>query len=194
MGKTELSRPLGRTGGRADTEPPGGSTAARFADRPVRPHDLVTRAFCRALPPLCAALGLRQTAATLRHYLRGTGTPYRVDAALLLALPEVRSAAEEQLARWRTEALARWRGAPSAYPADSGWRAVTLPRRGALDWWLALRAVDYRLTGTVRVSSGGEVVVDYRFAVSRCRRFAGGLHEAGLAREFLITGEAFGHA
>ncbi|MEV6674053.1 hypothetical protein [Streptomyces sp. NPDC051162] len=193
MGKTDLSRPLGRTGGRADTEPPGG-TAARFADRPVGPYDVVTRTACRTLPPLWAALGLRQTAGTLRHYLRGTGAPYRVDAALLLALPEVRSAAEEQLTRWRAEALARWRGAPSAYPADSGWRAVTLPRRGGLDWWLALRAVDYRLTGTVRVSSGGDVVIDYRFAVNKCWDSFPRLHEAGLARDFPITGEAFGHA
>ncbi|MFI1797240.1 hypothetical protein ACH427_07755 [Streptomyces sp. NPDC020379] len=193
MGKTDLSRPLGRTGGRADTEPPGG-TAARFADRPAGPYDLMTRAVCRTLPPLWAALGLRQTAATLRHYLRGTGTPYRVDAALLLALPEVRSAAEEQLARWRAEALARWRGAPAAYPADSGWRAVSLARRGRCDWWFALRAVDFRLTGTVRVSSDGDAVIDYRFAVNKCWAFFGRLHEAGLARDFLITGEAFGHA
>ncbi|WP_116211825.1 hypothetical protein [Streptomyces olivoreticuli] len=194
MGKTDLSRPLGRTGGRADTEPPGGN--ARFAERPVRPYDLVTRAVCRALPPFWAALGLRQTAGTLRHYLRGTGAPYRVDAALLLALPGVRSVAEEQLDRWRAEAVARWREGPrtsSAYPADSGWRAVTLTRRGGTDWWLALRAVDYRLTGTVRVSPDGAVVTDYRFAVCKVWGGGGRLHEAGLAREFTVTGEAFGH-
>ncbi|MGW1075479.1 hypothetical protein [Streptomyces sp. NPDC002537] len=208
MGKTDLSRPLGRAGGRADTEPPGGH--ARFAELPVRPYDLLMRAVCRALPPIWGALGLRQTAGTLRHYLRGNGAPYRVDAAQLLALPGVRSAAEGQLDRWRAEALVRWRNGPrtpSAYPADSGWRGVPIARRGSVDWWLALRGVDYRLTGTVRVDAGGETAVDYRFAVHRSWTFDRGesayglpftafarLHEAGLAREFTVTGEAFGHA
>ncbi|MCC3768850.1 hypothetical protein [Streptomyces sp. UNOC14_S4] len=207
MGKTDLSRPLGRAGGREDTEPPGGH--ARFAELPVRPYDLLLRAVCRALPPLWSALGLRQTAGTLRHYLRGDGTAYRVDADRLLALPGVRPAARGQLDRWRAEALARWREgprAPAAYPADSGWRGVAIPRRAGLDWWLALRGVDYRLTGTVRVDAEGGTAVDYRFAVHRSWTFCRGgsayalpfaalgrLHETGLAREFTVTGEAFGH-
>ncbi|MBT2386694.1 hypothetical protein [Streptomyces sp. ISL-11] len=199
MGSTDVSCPLGRDGGRADMDLPGKGSGPRHAELPVRPYDLLLRAACRTLPPLCSALRLPQAAGTLRHYLRGTGTPYRVDAAELLALPAVRSAAEEQLDRWRAEALARWRPGPrtpAAYPADSGWRGVPLARRGSRDWWLALRGIDYRLTGTVRVDADGGTAADYRFAVQRnwtpFAAFAR-LHETGLAREFTVTGEAFGH-
>ncbi|GAA0475170.1 hypothetical protein ABZ951_06190 [Streptomyces sp. NPDC046215] len=207
MGQTELSRPLGRTGGRDDTAP---GSRTPFAELPVRPYDLLLRAVCRALPPLWSALGLRHAAGTLRHYLRGTGGPYRVDAAELLALPVVRAAAEEQLDRWRAEALERWSAGPrtpSAYPADSGWRGVLITRRGSADWWLALRALEFRLTGTLRVDAHGGTAADYRFAVHKNWDFNRGhsecgipfaafarLHETGLAREFTVTGEAFGHA
>jgi hypothetical protein len=202
MGQTDLSCPLGSEGGRADSElssTNGAYGATRFAERSVRPYDVLLRAVCRATPPLWAALRMRHTAGTLRHYLRGTGAAYRVDAAELLALPVVRAAAEEQLDRWRAEALERWWAGPrtpAAYPADSGWRAVTLARRGGTDWWLALRGVEYRLTGTVRVDADGGTAADYRFAVYKdwvpFARFAR-LHETGLAREFTVTGEAFGH-
>ncbi len=165
---------------------------------------------CRALPPLWSLLGLRNAAGMLRHYLRGTGTPRRVDAGALLALPVVRAVVDAQLERWRAEALERWRTgprAPAAYPADSGWRDVLITRDVSPDWWLALRGVEVRLTGTVRVDAAGEAVVDYRCAVHKAYNFDRGgselgvpftplarLHETGLAREFAVTGEAFGHA
>ncbi|PSJ27666.1 hypothetical protein B7P34_16590 [Streptosporangium nondiastaticum] len=196
MGQTELTSPIGWDGGRADADAP---LANRFAERAVRPYDLLLRAACQALVPLRSALGLRRAAGVLRHYLRGTGTPYRVDADALLALPAVRSAAGEQLERWRAEALEQWRGGPrtaAAYPADSGWREVALPRAwGSADWRLAVRAFAYRLTGTVRVAADGTASADYRFAVLACwdaGRFAR-LHDAGLAKGFAVTGEAFGH-
>ncbi|MFF4216616.1 hypothetical protein [Streptomyces nondiastaticus] len=196
MGQTELTSPIGWDGGRADADAP---LANRFAERAVRPYDLLLRAACQALVPLRSALGLRRAAGVLRHYLRGTGAPYRVDAEALLALPAVRSAAGEQLERWRAEALEQWRGGPrtaAAYPADSGWREVALPRAwGSVDWRLAVRAFAYRLTGTVRVAADGTASADYRFAVLACwdaGRFAR-LHDAGLAKGFAVTGEAFGH-
>lgn len=211
MGRTDLSRPLGRDGGRADERP--SDAGARFAELPVRPYDLLLKAGCRLTAALWSVLGMRRAAGVLRHYLRATGAPYRVDAAELLALPAVRYAAEEQLARWRAEAQGRWRGGPrtpAAYPADSGWRGVRLARRGSTDWWLALRGIEFRLTGTVRVAADGATNVDYRFAVCKNGNFARGpreeeseygipfavfarLHETGLAREFTVTGEAFGH-
>ncbi|MCD9141712.1 hypothetical protein [Streptomyces albireticuli] len=207
MGRTDLSRPLGRDGGRADERP--SDAGARYAALPVRPYDLLLKIACRVVAALWSLLGMRRAADVLRHYLRGTGAPYRVDAAELLALPAVRSAAEEQLARWRAEAQARWRRGPrtrAAYPADSGWRGVRLARRGSADWWLALRGVEFRLTGTVRVAADGATNVDYRFAVCKSGNFSRGeseygipfavfarLHETGLAREFTVTGEAFGH-
>ncbi|MEV5505122.1 hypothetical protein [Streptomyces orinoci] len=208
MGQTDLSEPLGRDGGWAEAEPP--CTNAAFAELPVRPYDLLTVAVCRTLAALWHALGLRQAAGMLRHYLGATGTPRRVDAEALLALPAVRAAADEQLRRWREEALRRWNAgprAPAAYPADSGWRDALITRRVSPDWWLALRCVEFRLTGTVRVAADGSIVIDYRFAVAKSWNFDRGksecgvpfapfarLHETGLAREFTVTGEAFGHA
>ncbi|GGX70188.1 hypothetical protein [Streptomyces hiroshimensis] len=197
MGQTDLTPPLGFDGGRAEADAPA---AGHFAEQSVRPCDLLLRARCQALVPLRSALGLRRAAATLRHYLRGTGAAHRVDADGLLTLPAVRSAAEAQLERWRAEALERWRDGPrtaAAYPADSGRREVRLsPRPGGVDWWLALRAFEYRLTGTVRVAADGTTSADYRFAVCTCwdaGRFAR-LHDVGLAKGFTVTGEAFGHA
>ncbi|MEV4440947.1 hypothetical protein AB0K09_18395 [Streptomyces sp. NPDC049577] len=208
MGQTDLSRPLGRAGGWAEAEAPCPNGA--FAQSPVRPYDLVTLAVCRVLPAVWSLLGLRNAAGMLRHYLRASGTPRRVDAGELLALPAVRGAVEEQLGRWRAEGLARWEAgprAPAAYPADSGWRDFVFDRRVSADWWLALRCVEYRLTGTVRVDADGGAAVDYRFAVYKGWNFDRGrsecgvpftpfarLHETGLAREFAVTGEAFGHA
>ncbi|WP_372407692.1 hypothetical protein [Streptomyces luteireticuli] len=208
MGQTDLSRPLGRDGGWADAEPPCGNAA--FAELPVRPYDFLTLAVCRALPPLWSLCRLRRAAAMMRHYLRADGTPVRIDAEELLALPAVRAAADEQLAHWRAEALDRWRAgprAPAAYPADSGWRDVVITHRISADWWLALRCVEFRLTGTVRVDGDGAAAVDYRFALHKGWNFDRGgselgvpfapfarLHETGLAREFTVTGEAFGHA
>ncbi|GHF35804.1 hypothetical protein GCM10010218_16540 [Streptomyces mashuensis] len=208
MGQTDLTRPIGRDGGWAQAEPP--CVNASYAELPVRPYDLLTFAVCRALPPLWSLLGLRQAPRMLRHYLAGSGAPVRVDAGELLALPAVRAAAEAQLERWRAEALRRWRAGPpvpAAYPADSGWRDVLLDRTVSTDWWLALRGAEFRLTGTVRVDAGGRTAVDYRFAVHKAWNFDRGgselgvpftpfarLHETGLAREFAVTGEAFGHA
>ncbi|GHC50569.1 hypothetical protein [Streptomyces cinnamoneus] len=208
MGQTDLSRPLGRDGGWAEAVPPCPNAA--YAELPPRPYDLITLLACHALAALWALLGLRQAAGMLRHYLRGTGTARRVDAEALLALEAVRSAAAEQLRRWREEALERWRagpGGPAAYPADSGWRDVLITRRASRDWWLALRCAEFRLTGTVRVDAAGGTVVDYRFAVQKAWNFDRGksemgvpftpfarLHETGLAREFTVSGEAFGHA
>ncbi|MFF7729788.1 hypothetical protein [Streptomyces sp. NPDC008001] len=197
MGQTEVTSPIGWDGGRADADAP---LANRFAERPVQPYDLLLRAYGQVLAGVRSALGLRRAAGALRHYLRGTGAPYRVDADALLALPAVRSAADAQLDRWRAEALERWRGGPgtaAAYPADSGRREVGLsPAWGSVDWWLALRAFEYRLTGTVRVAADGTASADYRFAV--LTRWDAGrlarLHDVGLAKEFTVTGEAFGHA
>ncbi|MEU8584005.1 hypothetical protein [Streptomyces abikoensis] len=208
MGQTDLTRPLGRTGGWADPEPHCGN--AEHGTLPVRPYDLLTLAACHTLAALWRLLGLRNAAGMLRHYLRGDGTPHRVDAERLLALPAVRAAAEAQLARWRAEALERWAAAgdraPAAYPADSGWRDVLISRHVSPDWWLALRYVEFRLTGTVRVAADGATVVDYRCAVHKAWNFDRGgrelgvpftpfarLHETGLAKEFAVTGEAFGH-
>ncbi|CAM5441823.1 hypothetical protein SAVIM338S_02646 [Streptomyces avidinii] len=193
--------PLGRTGGRAEPAIPNDNAA--HASLPARPRDRVLRAACVAVPPLWTALGVRQAAGTLRHYLRGTGRPYRVDARALLAVPAVREDVDRRLAEWREAARAR--GEPGAYAADSGWRGVLITRRGSADWWLALRGAQYRVSGTVRVHEDGSVVSDYRFQVHKSWNFDRGesefgvpftpfarLHETGLAREFTAVGEVDG--
>ncbi|MCY0934628.1 hypothetical protein [Streptomyces sp. H34-S4] len=193
--------PLGRSGGRAEPAIPNGNAA--HASLPARPRDRVLRAACVAVPPLWTALGVRHAAGTLRHYLRGTGRPYRVDARALLAVPAVRQEVDRRLAEWREAARAL--GEPGAYAADSGWRGVLITRRGSADWWLALRGAQYRISGTVRVHEGGSVVSDYRFQVHKSWNFDRGesefaipftpfarLHETGLAREFTVVGEVDG--
>ncbi|MFD5147496.1 hypothetical protein [Streptomyces sp. NPDC058401] len=197
--------PLGRSGGRAEPAIPNDNAA--HASLPARPRDRVLRAACVAVPPLWTALGVRQAAGTLRHYLRGTGRPYRVDARALLAVPAVREDVARRLAEWRRAARAL--GEPGAYAADSGWRGVLITRRardgGSADWWLALRGAQYRISGTVRVHEDGSVVSDYRFQVHKSWNFDRGesefgipftpfarLHETGLAREFTVVGEVDG--
>ncbi|MDJ0379813.1 hypothetical protein [Streptomyces sp. G-G2] len=64
------------------------------------------RAAALAVPPLWTALGVRQAAGTLRHYLRGAGRPYRVDDRALLAVPVVRAEVDRRLAQWRAAARA----------------------------------------------------------------------------------------
>ncbi|MFI5986312.1 hypothetical protein ACIBEA_36310 [Streptomyces sp. NPDC051555] len=207
MGTGQTGRPgtgavvLGRDGGRADPRQPNGN--APHGSLPARPRDRVLRAAALAVPPLWTALGVRHAAGTLRHYLRGAGRPYRVDARALLAVPVVRAEVDRQLAQWRADARAV--GEPGAYAADSGWRGVLITRRGSADWWLALRGAEYRISGTVRVHGDGSVVSDYRFQIHKSWNFDHGesefgipftpfarLHETGLAHEFTAVGEVDG--
>ncbi|WP_330330429.1 hypothetical protein OHS33_12295 [Streptomyces sp. NBC_00536] len=193
--------PLGREGGRSTPGQPGDN--APHGSLPARPRDRVLRAAALAVPPLWTALGVRHAAGTLRHYLRGAGRPYRVDARALLAVPAVRAEVDRRLAQWREGARAL--GEPGAYAADSGWRGVLITRRGSADWWLALRGAQYRISGTVRVHADGSVVTDYRFQVHKSWNFDHGesefgipftpfarLHETGLAQEFTAVGEVDG--
>ncbi|WP_329117314.1 hypothetical protein [Streptomyces sp. NBC_01465] len=187
---------IGSDGGREDPALPNDN--APFATLPVRPTDRVVRAGCLALAALWQALGLREAAGTMRHYLSATGAPYRIDADRILALPPVHRAVDTQLSRWLTEAPEL----PGTYEADSTWRGVLINRTADTDLWLALRGIQYRLTGTVRVTERGPTVAAYRFHVHKSWNFDRGeneygipftpfarLHETGLAREFTVTGE-----
>ncbi|MFE0100360.1 hypothetical protein [Streptomyces sp. NPDC059009] len=188
---------IGRDGGRDDPALPNDN--APHATLPARVTDHAVRAGCRALAALWSALGLRAAAATLRHYLDGTGTPYELDADRLLAVPAVRAAVTAQSRRWRTEAPET----PGTYPADSGWRGVLVARRDSLDWWLALRGIQYRVRGTVTVAPDGtRTSAIHSVAFHKSWNFDRGeseygvpfapfarLHETGLAREFEAVGE-----
>ncbi len=198
MGTTTV---IGIEGGREDPRIPNDN--APYASYRPRLTDHAVHIATRALPPLWRALGLPTAAGALRHYLRGTGRPYRLDARALLALPVVRTAVDERLDLWREEAEDR---APGVYRADSGWRGVGVTRRDDADLWLALRGVSYRLTGTVEVREDGSPGrVTYRFLAHKSWNFDRGeseygipftpfarLHETGLAREFEAVGELDG--
>ncbi|MEV0091571.1 hypothetical protein [Streptomyces sp. NPDC050738] len=186
---------IGSDGGRDDPALPNGN--APFATLPVRPTDRVVRAGCRALAALWQAIGLRQAAGAMRHYLAATGAPYRIEAEAVLALPPVHRAVDTQLARWLAEAPE----VPGTYEADTVWRGVLISRSADTDWWLALRGIQYRLTGTVRVTERGPTVCGYRFQLHKSWNFDRGetecgvpftpfarLHETGLAREFTVWG------
>jgi hypothetical protein len=192
---------IGRDGGRDNPALP--TDNAEHGTLPARFPDRVVRAVCRALAVLWWLLGLRQAAGMLRHYLSATGAPYGVDARELLGLPPVRDAVATQLAHWRAEALAR--GVPGTHPADSRWRGVLITRRGSTDWWLALRGLQYRLTGTIELAQDGSTRADCRLSVHKSWNFDRGgsecgvpftpfarLHETGLAREFTVIGECEG--
>jgi hypothetical protein len=178
---------------------------------PPRVRDRATRLGCHCLAAAWSVLGLRQAGAMLRHYLRGGGRPRVADAAALLAAPAVRDAVDDQLALWRSEALLRWAEAGRAeavYPAESGWRGLVIDRRRSLDWWLALRVLRFRLTGSVHVAADGAVTVDHRFQLHQ--RWSAGpssgecvvpavlrapcarLRATGLARDFEVMGESVG--
>ncbi|MFD7918258.1 acylphosphatase [Streptomyces sp. NPDC059740] len=204
MGSTTRTdrHPLGGEGGRQEAGQP--NEGAPHAAYPPRAGDRLTRALTRALPPLWTALGLHRGAATLRHYLAGTGSEHRVDATDLLTLPLTRAAVADRLALWRREAAAR--GPDVTHRADSGWQGLYVRPRDGVDWWLTLRGLEYRLTGTVRVCGDGRWEIRYRFRVYKIWNFDRGesefgvpftpfarLHETGLAREFPVAGETAEH-
>ncbi|SDK64006.1 hypothetical protein [Streptomyces indicus] len=198
MGTTTL---IGTEGGREDPRLPNDN--APYASLRPRLTDHAVHLATRALPPLWRACGWRTASGALRHYLRGTGRPYRLDARALLALPVVRTAVDEQLDIWRERAADL---PPGTYPADTGWRGVAITRHDDTDLWLALRGVSYRLRGTVEVRADrtpGQVT--YRFEAHKSWNFDRGeaeygipftpfarLHETGLAREFDAVGELDG--
>ena len=105
------------------------------ATLPVRPTDRVVRAGCYLLAGLWRLTGLRRASGTLRHYLAGTGSPYALDAATLAALPPVRAAVN---ARLMEAEAGHWSG-------TGGWHGVRITPSTSLDWWLALRGLQYRV-------------------------------------------------
>ncbi|MFI7340915.1 hypothetical protein ACIBUY_23625 [Streptomyces sp. NPDC050085] len=200
MGSSEQGVLIGRDGGRDEPALPNGN--APYASLRPRPGDRALKLLCRAVPPLWAALGWRTAADAFGHYLRGTGTPFALDAHALLAVPVVRDAVDAQLAHWREEARTL---PPGTYPADSGWRGVLITRSASRDLWLALRGVQFRVVGSAEVGPDGTVRTPYRFSVHKTWNFDRGeseygipftpfarLHETGLAREFTAEGETDG--
>ncbi|MFF0747025.1 hypothetical protein ACFYVL_42240 [Streptomyces sp. NPDC004111] len=123
----------GAPGAREDPPAPHGTTPRTAL--PVRPTDRVVRAGCQLLAGLWRLTGLRRASAALRHYLAGTGAPFPLDAATLAALPPVRAAVN---ARLMEAEAGRWTG-------TDDWRGVRITPSTSVDWWLAVRGVQYRV-------------------------------------------------
>ncbi|MFI5804547.1 hypothetical protein [Streptomyces sp. NPDC051561] len=170
-------------GGRADGDPSLPNDNAPHATLPVRPTDRVVRAGCYALAGLWWLIGLRRASGMLRHYLAGTGNPYALDAAELVALPPVRAAVN---ARLMEAEAGHWSEADE-------WRGVLITPGTSVDWWLAVRGIQYRV---VRPNAHY-----YRVEFHKTWNFDRGesefgvpfapfarLHEVGVAHEFVATG------
>lgn len=157
MSAPERSRPLVRTArrGRPDPRTPNGN--APFGSR--RPG-LRDRAFSAVLRPTAGfwrLAGLRHSAATLRHYYRRDGGHFVVDPEGPLSTGPFRAVADRHLEEWRDLAVARWResgGADREFDATTNWHGVRIGKGDDLDWWLALRGLQYRMTGRIEIGPG----------------------------------------
>ncbi|MEU8132882.1 hypothetical protein [Streptodolium elevatio] len=221
MTAPERSRPLVRTArrGRPDPRTPNGN--APFGSRRPGVRD---RAFSVALRPTAVVwrvVGLRHSAATLRHYYGRTGADLTVDPEGPLGTAPFRRVADRHLVEWRDLALARWResgGTEREFDVTTNWHGVRIGRGDHLDWWLALRGLQYRITGRldiaaddgedaargdVAAAAGPAVRVVYEVEIYKDWGFDKGedeyglsftplarLHEAGLAREYSVVGRS----
>ncbi|HSA51058.1 MAG TPA: hypothetical protein VLH10_13260 [Yinghuangia sp.] len=212
MTAPERSRPLVRTArrGRPDPRTPNGN--APFGSRRPGVRD---RVFSAALRPTAAVwwlFGLRQSAATVRHYYRRGGGELVVAPEGPLATAPFRRVADRHLEEWRDLAVARWRrsgGVEREFDTTTNWHGVRIGKGDDLDWWLALRGLQYRMTGRLDIDPGEDAAEDarvrvvYEVEIYKDWGFDKGedeyglsftplarLHEAGLAREYRVVGRS----
>lgn len=209
----ESGRPVVRTArtGRPTPGTPNGN--APFASRAPTVADRATVEAARGLARAWGAAGLVNGAAALTRYLQGDGGPLTVDPTGPLATRPFRLVADRHLMEWRDLALTRWwrsGGRECAFDATTNWHGVLVGPHDNLDWWLALRGLQYRMTGLVEIRPGVEaerpaVSVVHDIAIYKDWGFDKGrseygvsfnplarLHEAGLAREFPVVGHRAG--
>ncbi|WTW94804.1 hypothetical protein OG216_16065 [Streptomycetaceae bacterium NBC_01309] len=156
MTAPERSRPLVRTArrGRPDPRTPNGN--APFGSRRPGVRDRVFSVALRPTAVFWRVVGLRHSAATLRHYYGRTGTDFPVDPEGPLGTAPFRRVADRHLAEWRGLALARWResgGTEREFDVTTNWHGVRIGRGDDLDWWLALRGLQYRITGRLDIAA-----------------------------------------
>jgi hypothetical protein len=219
MTAPERSRPLVRTArrGRPDPRTPNGN--APFGSRRPGIRDRVFAVALRPTAILWHIVGLRHSAAAVRHYYRRTGADFVVDPEGPLATVPFRRVADRHLEEWRDLAVARWResgGAEREFDATTNWHGVRIGKGDDLDWWLALRGLQYRMTGRVDIDLGTDldergddggpaarVRIVYEVEIYKDWGFDKGedeyglsftplarLHEAGLAREYSVVGHS----
>ncbi|MET9542556.1 ricin-type beta-trefoil lectin domain protein [Streptomyces sp. NPDC006553] len=133
-----------------------------------------------------------------KHYLDGSGEEYVLapeDVESLLAS----DGASENLDNYLIGVLTSVdkSGADEAVQFDSGWRNATAGKRSP-DWFLGIRSFQYRATGAVedgKITYNVEVYKNWNFDEGESvmgldlGQF-GDLHDAGLAREFDVTGNS----
>ncbi|NUU22111.1 MAG: hypothetical protein HOV68_11450 [Streptomycetaceae bacterium] len=212
MTAPERSRPLVRTArrGRPDPRTPNGN--APFGSRRPGVRDRVFSVALRPTAVLWTVVGLRHSAAAVRHYYRRTGDDFVIAPEGPLATAPFRKVADRHLEEWRDLAVARWRdsgGAEREFDATTNWHGVRIGKGDHLDWWLALRGLQYRMTGRVDIHRGADgetatcVRIVYEVEVYKDWGFDKGedeyglsftplarLHEAGLAREYSVVGRS----
>lgn len=204
--------------GRPDPGTPNGN--APFGSR--RPG-LRDRAFAVALRPTAVVwwvVGLRHSAATVRYYYRRAGGRFVVDPEGPLGTAPFRKVADRHLEEWRDIAVARWResgGLEREFDTTTNWHGVRVGKGDDVDWWLALRGLQYRMTGRLDIDEGADLApgtagdggdaagarvrVVYEVEIYKDWGFDKGedeyglsftplarLHEAGLAREYTVVG------
>ncbi|WP_436775680.1 hypothetical protein [Yinghuangia sp. YIM S09857] len=214
MTAPERSRPLVRTArrGRPDPRTPNGN--APFGSRRPGVRDRVFSAALRPTAVVWRVVGLRHSAAAVRHYYGRTGADFAVDPEGPLATAPFRRVADRHLEEWRELAVARWResaGTEREFDVTTNWHGVRIGRGDDLDWWLALRGLQYRITGRLDIAgesaegpdAAPDVRVVYEVEVYKDWGFDKGedeyglsftplarLHEAGLAREYAVVGRS----
>ncbi|WP_406296298.1 hypothetical protein OG948_12710 [Embleya sp. NBC_00888] len=200
--------------GRPDPRTPNGN--APYGSRMPRLRDRALAFGLRAVVPLWRCVGLRMGAASLRHYLVGRGAPFVIDPTQPLRAKPFRRAALTHFEEWWALAAIRWHdsgGLESVFETTTHWHGVLIRRGDDTDWWLAMRGLQYRITGRIEVLPGTtsipgspvlpDVRLVYRVEVYKDWGFDKGqgeygvsftplarLHEVGLAREFPVTGRS----
>jgi hypothetical protein len=200
--------------GRVDPRTPNGN--APYGSRMPRLRDRALAAGLRAVVPVWRLVGLRTGAASLRHYLVGRGEPFVIDPAQPLNTPPFRRAALDHFQEWWALAAIRWHdsgGAETEFETTTKWHGVLIRRADDTDWWLAMRGLQYRISGRLEILPGQDAVpgspalpdvrLVYRVEVYKDWNFDKGqseygvsftplarLHEVGLAREFPVTGHS----
>jgi len=200
--------------GRPDPRTPNGN--APYGSRMPRLRDRVLAFVLRVVAQAWRRAGVPTGAALLRHYLVGRGERFEIDPAQPLRAQPFRRAALNHFEEWWALAAVRWHdsgGLETEFETTTHWHGVQILRADNKDWWLAMRGLQYRITGRMEILPGTTAVpgssvlpdvrLVYRVEVYKDWGFDKGqaeygisftplarLHEVGLAREFAVTGRS----
>jgi hypothetical protein len=204
-------RPLLRSARKGRPGPRTPNDNLPFASVAPGLRDRALRSTLQAAALAWRVCGLREGSRTLRHYLDGSGAPLTVDPSALLRTPAFHRPMVRHFHEWRRFAAAEFsRTGVQAFDVTNNWHGVLIPRRNSLDWWLALRGLQYHATGELTLLPDVPVYdglpaarLTYRVEIFKDWNFDKGesefgvpfgpiarLHETGLAREFEVVGSS----